>query len=96
MFNFIFTEKEISFRDCTKVETAAADEEGVRKEEQKMPGRVVMMKLILVVVGRKLFRNPNTYSSALGLLWSLISFKYATPNNFNDRIKRMINICHII
>ncbi|RRT36644.1 hypothetical protein B296_00052794 [Ensete ventricosum] len=36
-----------------------------------------MLRLILTVLGRKLSRNPNTYSSILGLLWSLISFKYA-------------------
>lgn len=43
--------------------------------EQEMPAALVMLRLILTVVGRKLSRNPNTYSSILGLLWSLISFK---------------------
>lgn len=42
---------------------------------QKMPRAPVMIRLILNVVGRKLLRNPNTYSSVLGLVWSLISFK---------------------
>ncbi|KAL0432261.1 UNVERIFIED_CONTAM: Auxin efflux carrier component 6 [Sesamum latifolium] len=41
-----------------------------------MPHALVMLRLILIVVGRKLSRNPNTYSSVLGLLWSLISFKW--------------------
>ncbi|XP_028757625.1 auxin efflux carrier component 6-like [Neltuma alba] len=68
------SEKEISFRDCSKMPTA--EEAGGAKEAQAMPGAVVMMRLIMVVVGRKLSRNPNTYSSALGLLWSLISFKW--------------------
>ncbi|KAK8473132.1 hypothetical protein PHAVU_001G063900 [Phaseolus vulgaris] len=64
------SDKEMSFRDSTKVPMPgdAAD--------QKMPHAFVMMRLILVVVGRKLSRNPNTYSSVLGLLWSLISFKW--------------------
>lgn len=60
------TDKEMSFRDSTKVPNA---------KEQKMPHAFVMMRLILVVVGRKLSRNPNTYSSVFGLLWSLVSFK---------------------
>ncbi|XLR69800.1 hypothetical protein S83_020472, partial [Arachis hypogaea] len=72
------TDKEISFRDCSKV---ATENEGSSQKDavagnQKMPHAFVMMKLILIVVGRKLSRNPNTYSSVLGLLWSLISFKW--------------------
>jgi len=71
------TDKEISFRDSLKVSVAG---EGVDPKDQiassqKMPYAFVMLRLILIVVGRKLSRNPNTYSSLLGLLWSLISFK---------------------
>ncbi|KAM1002004.1 hypothetical protein ACFX2C_002480 [Malus domestica] len=51
----------------TKVEAAA---------NQEMPSAPVMLRLILIMVGRKLSRNPNTYSSVLGLVWSLISFKW--------------------
>ena len=47
-------------------------EEGKPKE---MPHASVLAKLILRMVGRKLLQNPNTYSSLLGLVWSLISFK---------------------
>ncbi|RDX70528.1 Auxin efflux carrier component 6, partial [Mucuna pruriens] len=70
--------KEISFRDSTKVPIPgeAADPKDAIANDQKMPHAFVMMRLILVVVGRKLSRNPNTYSSVLGLLWSLISFKW--------------------
>ncbi|KAL5779250.1 hypothetical protein ACOSQ2_009987 [Xanthoceras sorbifolium] len=70
-------EKEISFRDNSKV--AMAEQVLESKEaatNQKMPHALVMIRLILTVVGRKLSRNPNTYSSILGLLWSLISFKW--------------------
>lgn len=42
-----------------------------------MPPTSVMTRLILIMVWRKLIRNPNTYSSLFGLTWSLISFKYA-------------------
>ncbi|KAH7405471.1 hypothetical protein KP509_15G071700 [Ceratopteris richardii] len=41
-----------------------------------MPPALVMVKLILQMVGRKLIRNPNTYSSVIGLTWALISFRW--------------------
>lgn len=46
---------------------------GPRK--QQMPPASVMTRLILIMVWRKLIRNPNTYSSLIGLAWSLVSFK---------------------
>ncbi|KAH9738888.1 auxin efflux carrier component [Citrus sinensis] len=36
----------------------------------------VMTRLILIMVWRKLIRNPNTYSSLIGLTWSLVSFRW--------------------
>jgi hypothetical protein len=41
-----------------------------------MPPATVVARLIAMMVGRKLVRNPNTYASLLGLLWSLVSFRY--------------------
>nr|WIC44212.1 auxin efflux carrier [Coryphopteris nipponica] len=41
-----------------------------------MPPTSVMTKLILLMVWRKLIRNPNTYSSLLGVIWSLISARW--------------------
>ncbi|KAL9273281.1 putative auxin efflux carrier component 1c [Drosera capensis] len=49
------------------------------KDEVKptsMPPANVMTRLILIMVWRKLIRNPNTYSSLIGLTWSLVSFKW--------------------
>lgn len=71
-------EKEISFRDISNfpVQGGAADSANTNIITQKMPNALVMLRLIIVMVGRKLSRNPNTYSSILGLLWSLISFKW--------------------
>ncbi|ESW10744.1 hypothetical protein PHAVU_009G234100 [Phaseolus vulgaris] len=43
---------------------------------QEMPRASVMIKLILTMVWRNLMRNPNTYASVSGLVWSLIFFKY--------------------
>lgn len=42
-----------------------------------MPPTSVMTRLILIMVWRKLIRNPNTYSSLIGLTWSLVSFRYS-------------------
>jgi auxin efflux carrier family len=40
-----------------------------------MPPASVMTRLILIMVWRKLIRNPNTYSSLLGVIWSLVSYR---------------------
>ncbi|KAL4651088.1 hypothetical protein ACB092_01G134300 [Castanea dentata] len=68
--------KEISFRDSTKVQIPEETDTKGAEISQEMPHALVMLRLILIVVGRKLSRNPNTYSSVLGVLWSLISFKW--------------------
>ncbi|KAM0914371.1 hypothetical protein ACQ4PT_011564 [Festuca glaucescens] len=41
-----------------------------------MPPTSVMTRLILIMVWRKLIRNPNTYSSLIGLVWSLVCFRF--------------------
>lgn len=51
------------------------EEENVERKH-RMPPASVMTRLILIMVWRKLIRNPNTYSSFLGLAWSLISFRW--------------------
>ncbi|XP_042521023.1 auxin efflux carrier component 6 [Macadamia integrifolia] len=83
-------EKDLSFRNNTKLSgTEDGDSKSFEEANQKMPHALVMVKLILVMVGRKLSRNPNTYSSILGLLWSLISFKWnvGMPNLVKYSIK---------
>ncbi|KAJ6700726.1 AUXIN EFFLUX CARRIER COMPONENT 1B-RELATED [Salix koriyanagi] len=45
-------------------------------KKQQMPAAAVVTRLIAMMVGRKLIRNPNTYASFLGLIWSLISFRW--------------------
>ncbi|GER38754.1 auxin efflux carrier family protein [Striga asiatica] len=69
-------EKDLSFRDCAKIQVEEGSEGKGDNNNQEMPQAFVMLKLILIMVGRKLSRNPNTYSSVLGLAWSLISFKW--------------------
>ncbi|XP_057446923.1 probable auxin efflux carrier component 1c [Lotus japonicus] len=45
-------------------------------KSKTMPPASVMTRLILIMVWRKLIRNPNTYSSLIGLIWSLVSFRW--------------------
>ncbi|KAH9304888.1 hypothetical protein KI387_009292, partial [Taxus chinensis] len=46
------------------------------KNTTKMPPAKVMTRLILMMVWRKLIRNPNTYSCVLGLTWSLVAYRW--------------------
>uniref|UniRef100_A0ACD6ANX4 Uncharacterized protein n=1 Tax=Avena sativa TaxID=4498 RepID=A0ACD6ANX4_AVESA len=50
--------------------------EGVVAAPTAMPPTSVMTRLILIMVWRKLIRNPNTYSSLIGLVWSLVCFRF--------------------
>ncbi|XP_010044176.2 auxin efflux carrier component 4 [Eucalyptus grandis] len=54
-----------------------------------MPPAKVMTRLILIMVWRKLIRNPNTYSSLIGLTWSLIAFRWnvTMPVIINESIE---------
>nr|AGM20675.1 PIN [Populus tomentosa] len=49
---------------------------GAAGKPKPMPPTSVMTRLILIMVWRKLIRNPNTYSSLIGLTWSLVSFRW--------------------
>ncbi|KAL0716249.1 hypothetical protein Bca4012_065571 [Brassica carinata] len=40
-----------------------------------MPPASVMTRFVLTMVWRKLIRNPNTYSSLIGLIWALVAFR---------------------
>ncbi|RCV22058.1 hypothetical protein SETIT_4G189600v2 [Setaria italica] len=53
-----------------------ADAPGLEEAAHPMPPASVMMRLILIMVWRKLIRNPNTYSSLVGLVWALVSFRW--------------------
>ncbi|XP_014498995.1 auxin efflux carrier component 2-like [Vigna radiata var. radiata] len=53
------------------------NEEVETNKNQQMPRANVMIKLILIMVWRNLIRNPNTYASVLGLIWSLIFYRWS-------------------
>ncbi|XP_073156098.1 auxin efflux carrier component 2 isoform X3 [Henckelia pumila] len=74
--------KEIEIEDDAKFPSSVSPyschkkvDEGSEKKTQ-MPPASVMTRLILIMVWRKLIRNPNTYSSLIGLIWSLVSFRW--------------------
>ncbi|KAK4757283.1 hypothetical protein SAY87_007410 [Trapa incisa] len=67
------------YSNCQKKKVVDMDEEGGGEafgRKHRMPPASVMTRLILIMVWRKLIRNPNTYSSLLGLTWSLVSFRW--------------------
>ncbi|XP_038880002.1 auxin efflux carrier component 2 [Benincasa hispida] len=59
-----------------KMNMEEEDFEHNKNNKQHMPPASVMTRLILIMVWRKLIRNPNTYSSLLGVAWSLVSYKW--------------------
>lgn len=52
-----------------------AIETGETAPVKHMPPASVMTRLILIMVWRKLIRNPNTYSSLIGLIYALVAFR---------------------
>ncbi|KAJ1696138.1 hypothetical protein LUZ63_004650 [Rhynchospora breviuscula] len=59
--------------DVTKAMAGGA---GGHPRATAMPPTSVMTRLILIMVWRKLIRNPNTYSSLIGIIWALVSFRW--------------------
>ncbi|CAA7022452.1 unnamed protein product [Microthlaspi erraticum] len=49
---------------------------GEASHGKQMPPASVMTRLILIMVWRKLIRNPNTYSSLIGLIWALVAYRW--------------------
>jgi len=64
-----------NFRSSSTAELTQKVEDDESKRSN-MPPPTVMLKLISVMTFRKLIRNPNTYSSLIGVVWSLISYRY--------------------
>ncbi|THU61270.1 hypothetical protein C4D60_Mb07t21530 [Musa balbisiana] len=79
--------EEFSFANKATMDKEGAQQEGDEKanneankgglrEVKAMPPTSVMTRLILIMVWRKLIRNPNTYSSLIGVIWSLVCFRW--------------------
>ncbi|CAA0832975.1 Auxin efflux carrier component 7 [Striga hermonthica] len=60
----------------SELDPKAAAAAGGGRAGKNMPPASVVTRLILIMVWRKLIRNPNTYSSLIGLIWSLVSFRW--------------------
>jgi len=60
-------------------ELEAAGGDGGGNNGTHMPPTSVMTRLILIMVWRKLIRNPNTYSSLIGLIWALVAYRSVSP-----------------
>ncbi|KAG2699549.1 hypothetical protein I3843_07G195600 [Carya illinoinensis] len=61
---------------CQKKMDMEEGDINIGAKKHQMPPASVMTRLVFIMVWRKLIRNPNTYSSLLGLTWSLVSFRY--------------------
>lgn len=68
---------ELRVKDVYGVADGGYDDPADGARAHQMPPASVMTRLILIMVWRKLIRNPNTYSSLIGLAWSLVAFRYA-------------------
>ncbi|CAI8611079.1 unnamed protein product [Vicia faba] len=91
--NLKINKRERNLNDVNElIENTNCDEGdvGIVKKNKDMPAATVMAKLILIMVWRKLIRNPNTYGSLLGLVWSLIEFKW------HIEMPSMVKSCFLI
>ncbi|WOK98302.1 auxin efflux carrier component 2 [Canna indica] len=71
-----FPAKGSPYRAQKKATDAGEAAPGLEESGHRMPPASVMTRLILIMVWRKLIRNPNTYSSLFGLIWSLVSYRW--------------------
>jgi len=65
---------------CFKVGVEAPQEAQRKEEEEEVRNgsrttRKVKTMSILLNVGKKLIRNPNTHATLIGLIWGSIHFK---------------------
>ncbi|XP_077247817.1 auxin efflux carrier family protein [Tasmannia lanceolata] len=77
LFLFEFRAAEAVTATPSQIAEAQGGEQSNGGEEAKARyTRNHKIKIILLTVWRKLMRNPNTYSSFLGLIWAAISFRW--------------------
>ncbi|XP_044465527.1 probable auxin efflux carrier component 1c [Mangifera indica] len=73
---YIIEREEFSFGNTGMKNNHHEGEKVGDGKPKTMPPTSVMTRLILIMVWRKLIRNPNTYSSLIGLTWSVVSFRW--------------------
>ncbi|KAI5431989.1 auxin efflux carrier component 8 [Lathyrus oleraceus] len=73
----------------------ASEIQSKEEEDEEPVGTKRKMKIypILVTVGKKLIRNPNTFASLLGIIWSSIHFRWGIhmPEVVNQSIELLSN-----
>ncbi|AES77331.2 auxin efflux carrier family transporter [Medicago truncatula] len=74
---------------------SASEIQSKREEDEEPVGTKRKMKIfpILVTVGKKLIRNPNTFASLIGIIWSSIQFRWGIhmPQVINHSIELLSN-----
>lgn len=74
MVSFLFS----PFCFLLKGEVETSQEVQSKEEEEEAEPRTdrkMKILLILMTVGKKLLRNPNTYATFIGLIWASIHFR---------------------
>ncbi|KAJ4888505.1 Auxin efflux carrier component 4 [Raphanus sativus] len=66
----------VGSNSTAELEAAGGDTGGGGGKGTHMPPASVVTRLILIMVWRKLIRNPNTYSSLIGLIWALVAYRW--------------------
>lgn len=75
------------------VATEAPQEAQTKEEEEELRTRTtkkIKTMLILLTVGKKLIRNPNTHATFLGLIWASIRYKWGVK--MPEIVERSISI----
>ncbi|MED6217694.1 May act as a component of the auxin efflux carrier [Stylosanthes scabra] len=69
------------------------EEEGEEREAIIRTRRKMKILLILITVWKKLIRNPNTFATLIGLIWSTIQFRWGIhmPKVVNQSIEILSN-----
>ncbi|KAG8384734.1 hypothetical protein BUALT_Bualt04G0149000 [Buddleja alternifolia] len=67
--------------------------DGDKEDGRTKTQRKGIIKIILLTVGKKLIRNPNTYASLAGLIWASIHFRWAVklPKVIEDSVSILSN-----
>ncbi|WJX75167.1 May act as a component of the auxin efflux carrier [Trifolium repens] len=78
-----------------ELETPSSETQSKREEDEEQVETKRKMKIfpILVTVGKKLIRNPNTFASLIGIIWSSIQFRWGLhmPEVVNHSIELLAN-----
>ncbi|KAL1322672.1 auxin efflux carrier component 8-like isoform X2 [Arachis ipaensis] len=80
----------------TSHEVVVQSKEEEEEEEKREPIRTkrkMKILLILITVWKKLIRNPNTFATLIGLIWSTIQFRWGVhmPKVVNQSIEILSN-----